>query len=892
MSQTVITSAFEQLKAQEAANGGVVILDEFVFANVPDLNITDPIDRGEGLPDAALIVHRQAVGKTGMVNNNAVVYSVVMGADVGDFEFNWVGLVNKANNVVAMIVHAPTQKKIKTATGQQGNVLTRSFLMEYNGASEQTQIITPADTWQIDFTARLNGVDERIRCENMDIYGEASFFGDGFLVSKAGSQYVVKKGVGYVAGVRAELLFDQTITVSQKPVKVWVDVAWKGTLTSVWASAVKLTVAETLENYTDNDEQHYVFSLAEIMADGLVNDLRPINQIKTLDELVKYKNLDSIEGQLLIGSPETISELRKVELSIIDSIKINGAITKFDGGMADWIFDPADLKSEVMNYPRLFIAPDSDPSGASGAWRLNVGDTINAVQYGLGLTDDPAYNRDVIQQLACWNNGKRMIVLPPLNIHTYPILIQGVDPKMIGTFGATAGITGGNGTCFVICDEDQYTLDDDGNRVYQSLFKVTSATATGESRVTGLFLKYIKFVSMDFFSKSNRGEFTERSKRTCLELEYSGGHVDIEGIVTFGFERSFIGNELWDGSINHCRVMYGSNPDGTVPAVSFGSTAADNTNNLKVSHFHIEFSPYAIDFGFCEHVTFDNFKVESHRKEDATHYVVTVRSESTKLKVDGMWVTNPSTLQYFMQDLGRYTEISGWFAGGTANSKDKYAGIRWYYGMNLTNLYRKKINASFDNCLPSDAANGSADYPIYLGHYTEFSGRVSAAASGVTSQGAFTSKNSGIISAGYSCKVDVFYNFNSSVEKEAGPLVYFRNKKAKLSDAKTIEGGTAPYRLVGGDMDNASDTLGTEWGSSAAGVVFCHGKKTMYLTASGNVTQLIGMAGQTIALKANVTGCILVNSSLLVTSSGSNVSMSAGKYYLFAIESGNKAVQI
>ena len=93
-------------------------------------------------------------------------------------------------------------------------------------------------------------------------------------------------------------------------------------------------------------------------------------------------------------------------------------------------------------------------------------------------------------------------------------------------------------------------------------------------------------------------------------------------------------------------------------------------------------------------------------------------------------------------------------------------------------------------------------------------------------------------------------------------------------------------------MDNAADTLGTEWGSSAAGVVYCHGKKTIYLTASGNVTQLIGMAGQTIALKANVTGCILVNSSLLVTSTGVNISMVAGKYYQFAIESGNKAVQI
>lgn len=298
MSQTVITSAFEQLKAQEAANGGVVILDEFVFANIPNLDITSPIDRGEGLPDAALIVHRQAVGKTGMVNNNAVVYSVVMGADVGDFDFNWVGLVNSANNVVAMIVHAPTQKKIKTATGQQGNVLTRSFLMEYNGASEQTQIITPADTWQIDFTARLNGVDERIRRENMDIYGEASFLGDGFLVTKTGSQYVVNKGVGYVAGVRGELLFDQNITVSQKPVKVWADVTWKGTLTSVWASGVTLTVAETLENYTDNDEQHYVFAIAQINADGTVADFRQVTGTDAAGIAGELRNKQPLDATL------------------------------------------------------------------------------------------------------------------------------------------------------------------------------------------------------------------------------------------------------------------------------------------------------------------------------------------------------------------------------------------------------------------------------------------------------------------------------------------------------------------------------------------------------------------------------------------------------------------
>lgn len=35
MSQTTITLAFEQWKAQQGATGEPVLLDEFVFANVP-----------------------------------------------------------------------------------------------------------------------------------------------------------------------------------------------------------------------------------------------------------------------------------------------------------------------------------------------------------------------------------------------------------------------------------------------------------------------------------------------------------------------------------------------------------------------------------------------------------------------------------------------------------------------------------------------------------------------------------------------------------------------------------------------------------------------------------------------------------------------------------------
>lgn len=292
MSQTAITLAFEHWKAQQGATGEPVLLDEFVFANVPGLNPDTPVDRNEALPPVEQIVHRQPVTRTGVVNENGVVYSAVLGADVGDFSFNWIGLLNKASGTLAMIVHAPLQQKLKTAEGQQGNVLTRSFLMEYNGAQTETGITTPAETWQIDFTARMAGMDERQRLENTDIYGAAAFFGDGWLVGKTGNQFFVTKGTGYVAGLRTSLAANQNITVTTKPVKVWLDVCWTGLLTSVWNAQCKITVAENLADYVQNGVQHYVFAVASIDVNGNITDLRPkgtLNEQQASDALKKHE---------------------------------------------------------------------------------------------------------------------------------------------------------------------------------------------------------------------------------------------------------------------------------------------------------------------------------------------------------------------------------------------------------------------------------------------------------------------------------------------------------------------------------------------------------------------------------------------------------------------------
>lgn len=275
MAQTVITKAFTEWKAQQAIDNQPVNLDEFIFAYIPDLDVTKPIENTEGLPPADKIVHRQAVSKSGVVNANSVVYSVTLGADVGDFNFNWIGLANKETGTLAMIIHAPTQSKIKNASGQQGNVLVRSMLMEYSGAVSATNITTPAETWQIDFTARLAAMDERQRRENIDLYGMAAFFGDGYLVGKTGSQYFVKKGTGYVAGLRSELAANENIAVTTRPVKVWLDVAWSGTLTSEWMVHSKIVVTDNLADYAESGVWHYVFALASIDASGNITDLRP-----------------------------------------------------------------------------------------------------------------------------------------------------------------------------------------------------------------------------------------------------------------------------------------------------------------------------------------------------------------------------------------------------------------------------------------------------------------------------------------------------------------------------------------------------------------------------------------------------------------------------------------
>lgn len=300
MAQSVITSAFEHLKAQEAAGGNRIIIDQFVFANIPGLNVTDTPPESEPLPPDGQIVHRQAVDRNGVVNENTVAYSVTLPESTGDFTFNWLGLVSSATNTLCMAVYLHPQEKIKTTNGKQGNTLIYSEIMEYAGASAATGITTPVSTWQIDFTARLHGMDEATRKAALDIYGPGLFLDDAFkLTAQATGQATFAPGIAYLRGLRVELGVPGTLTYSTGILQtVYIDAALTGTLTGENKAAFSLTSQKSADYIDSLGFAHYVEPVATISASGEITDIRktrkPLNDRLDGEYLTRNGNLKEI----------------------------------------------------------------------------------------------------------------------------------------------------------------------------------------------------------------------------------------------------------------------------------------------------------------------------------------------------------------------------------------------------------------------------------------------------------------------------------------------------------------------------------------------------------------------------------------------------------------------
>lgn len=263
-----------QIAAKQGA-GETLNITGFVLANIDGLG-AEPVNRVADLPAPADIMDELNVTKFGYVNTNQVVYSLVMDSSIGDYDFNWVGLVDDEGVLIA-VTHTPLIQKRASSGGVPGNNLTRNFLIAYSGIQATTAIDVPAETWQIDFNARLHGIDERERLSNFDIYGDASFMETGWQVVRDGSTttYNVLPGTGYVGGIRIASAVSQQVTVASGPNSIWLDVSLQGDISDV-SPVVNFVVSNVAQaNYTDpNGFKHYLTRLAAIASGGAVTDER------------------------------------------------------------------------------------------------------------------------------------------------------------------------------------------------------------------------------------------------------------------------------------------------------------------------------------------------------------------------------------------------------------------------------------------------------------------------------------------------------------------------------------------------------------------------------------------------------------------------------------------
>lgn len=274
-----ITIAGENLIAQKHGEQKGLEVSRFVFALIPGLNPDSEVDRASVLPPAAQIVHTATVQRSGYVTPNQVVYSVMLGSDVGDWNFNWVGL-QTAENVLLAVAYVPEQEKRKSRPPYQvGNNLTRNFMVAFSGAQAMTGITIDANTWQHDFTVRLNGIDERERLTNRDFYGRSCFFGSAFQLVKTGNSYQLKPGMGFVEGIRVMQAEPLGVNVPNLPTKAWIDVALQRKGSDRVATLQVVFGANLVDTTDSTGTRHYLVPLADVPNSVTVSDLRSTQPI-------------------------------------------------------------------------------------------------------------------------------------------------------------------------------------------------------------------------------------------------------------------------------------------------------------------------------------------------------------------------------------------------------------------------------------------------------------------------------------------------------------------------------------------------------------------------------------------------------------------------------------
>lgn len=403
MSRTAIIATGEKFFITQLSKSQPIKLDRFIFANVPGVNSNTDINVNGKIPPTNQIVHTAPVTQTGLLNDRTVVYSVVLDTNVGDFSFNYIGLVNSDTNTLCMVMHTDLTRKIKTAGQTQGNTITESIWLEIDNASQSTGVTVNAQTWQIDYSRRLAGEDERIRLTNYDLYNRLVIL-SGFAVTKNNNQLTVSPGLAYVSGLRVENKTQKTITVANNQ-SLFIDAWLTGTVTGEWAVSYNIIAGTNLKDYAQSLVQHYVERIASVDASGKLTTVKTKRYLTSDDLSSKTDSTNENVGANSLAVKRAYdlaaSAVKKTGDTMTGQLILpkEGLKIKFDSG------DIMATISSDDNYSHVFYNSETKQwlsklvyNSSSNSWRfqyvndvtINNKSVLKTGDYGIGsLTGAP-----------------------------------------------------------------------------------------------------------------------------------------------------------------------------------------------------------------------------------------------------------------------------------------------------------------------------------------------------------------------------------------------------------------------------------------------------------------------------------------------------------------------
>lgn len=149
-----VTDAGSRYIAERLAQVEPVTISYFVLANIAGIDEKSEASPSAGIPSTSYQVGGQIeVGTPRYNNDNAVTYSLVLGGNVGDFDFNFYGAVTDTGVLLAY-QYIPLNKK-RAGIGQ---VINRNLVIPFTNAKTMTGADLPVESWQYDYEEEISSM--------------------------------------------------------------------------------------------------------------------------------------------------------------------------------------------------------------------------------------------------------------------------------------------------------------------------------------------------------------------------------------------------------------------------------------------------------------------------------------------------------------------------------------------------------------------------------------------------------------------------------------------------------------------------------------------------------------------------------------------------------------